>query len=80
MQGAAHPPARPAPQGRHRPYQRVLLLGGTSEIGQEILAALRLPPDALAGHAATVWVPAQLGPLAAAFRLVPRPIWRRLRR
>ena len=27
-------------------YLRVLLFGGTSEIGQEILAALRLPPDA----------------------------------
>ena len=27
-------------------YQRVLLFGGTSEIGQEILAALRLPPEA----------------------------------
>ncbi len=27
-------------------YRRVLLLGGTSEIGQQILTALRLPPDA----------------------------------
>jgi decaprenylphospho-beta-D-erythro-pentofuranosid-2-ulose 2-reductase len=27
-------------------YRRVLLLGGASEIGQQILAALRLPPDA----------------------------------
>jgi decaprenylphospho-beta-D-erythro-pentofuranosid-2-ulose 2-reductase len=27
-------------------YRRVLLFGGASEIGQEILAALRLPPDA----------------------------------
>ena len=27
-------------------YQRVLLFGGASEIGQQILAALRLPPDA----------------------------------
>jgi decaprenylphospho-beta-D-erythro-pentofuranosid-2-ulose 2-reductase len=32
--------------GRVRPY-RVLLLGGTSEIGLAILAALRLPPEAL---------------------------------
>jgi decaprenylphospho-beta-D-erythro-pentofuranosid-2-ulose 2-reductase len=36
-------PARPGPQGR---YRRVLLLGGASEIGQEILAALRLPAGA----------------------------------
>ncbi len=36
-------PARPGPEGR---YRRVLLLGGASEIGQEILAALRLPPGA----------------------------------
>ena len=27
-------------------YRRVLLFGGASEIGQQILAALRLPPDA----------------------------------
>ena len=36
--------------------------------------------EALDGQAAAVWVPAQLGVLAAALRLVPRPIWRRLRR
>jgi decaprenylphospho-beta-D-erythro-pentofuranosid-2-ulose 2-reductase len=30
----------------NRPYRRVLLLGGASEIGQHVLAALRLPPDA----------------------------------
>ncbi|HEY7013390.1 MAG TPA: SDR family NAD(P)-dependent oxidoreductase [Streptosporangiaceae bacterium] len=36
--------------------------------------------EALDGRAAAVWVPAQLGVLAAALRLVPRPIWRRLRR
>jgi decaprenylphospho-beta-D-erythro-pentofuranosid-2-ulose 2-reductase len=29
-----------------RPYRRVLLFGGASEIGQQILAALHLPPDA----------------------------------
>jgi decaprenylphospho-beta-D-erythro-pentofuranosid-2-ulose 2-reductase len=35
---------------------------------------------ALAGRADVVWVPSQLGVLAVALRLVPRPIWRRLRR
>jgi decaprenylphospho-beta-D-erythro-pentofuranosid-2-ulose 2-reductase len=35
---------------------------------------------ALAGRADVVWVPSQLGVLAIALRLVPRPIWRRLRR
>ena len=35
---------------------------------------------ALAGRAAVVWVPSQLGVLAVVLRLVPRPIWRRLRR
>jgi len=35
---------------------------------------------ALAGRADVVWVPSQLGVLAAALRLVPRPAWRRLRR
>jgi decaprenylphospho-beta-D-erythro-pentofuranosid-2-ulose 2-reductase len=36
--------------------------------------------DALNGHAAVTWVPPQLGVLAAALKLVPRPLWRRLRR
>jgi decaprenylphospho-beta-D-erythro-pentofuranosid-2-ulose 2-reductase len=35
---------------------------------------------ALAGRSDVVWVPSQLGVLAVALRLVPRPIWRRLRR
>jgi hypothetical protein len=35
---------------------------------------------ALAGRADVVWVPSQLGALAVALRLVPRPVWRRLRR
>ncbi len=34
----------------------------------------------LAGRAAVVWVPRRLGVLAAVLRLVPRPVWRRLRR
>ena len=35
---------------------------------------------ALAGKAATVWVPRSLATAAACLRLVPRPLWRRLRR
>jgi decaprenylphospho-beta-D-erythro-pentofuranosid-2-ulose 2-reductase len=35
---------------------------------------------ALSGHAAVVWVPPQLAALAVVLRLVPRPLWRRLRR
>ena len=35
---------------------------------------------ALAGNAASVWVPRPLAGLAVALRLVPRPLWRRLRR
>jgi decaprenylphospho-beta-D-erythro-pentofuranosid-2-ulose 2-reductase len=35
---------------------------------------------ALAGSSATVWVPRSLAALAVALRLVPRPLWRKLRR
>jgi decaprenylphospho-beta-D-erythro-pentofuranosid-2-ulose 2-reductase len=35
---------------------------------------------ALAGREAIVWVPPALGILAAGIRLIPRPIWRRVRR
>ena len=35
---------------------------------------------ALANGDTTVWVPAALGALATALRLIPRPLWRRLRR
>jgi len=35
---------------------------------------------ALAGGRRTVWVPWQVGAIAAVFRLLPGPIWRRLRR
>ena len=35
---------------------------------------------ALGGHASQVWVPRLLGPVAAVLRLVPRSLWRRLRR
>jgi len=34
----------------------------------------------LAGRASLIWVPASLGPVAAAMRLMPRRWWRRLRR
>jgi decaprenylphospho-beta-D-erythro-pentofuranosid-2-ulose 2-reductase len=34
----------------------------------------------LAGHAEVIWVPPALSVLAAVLRLVPRPLWRRLRR
>ncbi len=70
MQGAAHLPARPGPHGR---YRRVLLLGGASEIGQEILAALRLPADAevlLAGRDEPRMA-AAAGPLAGQVRTLP---------
>jgi decaprenylphospho-beta-D-erythro-pentofuranosid-2-ulose 2-reductase len=36
--------------------------------------------SALRGRASLIWVPRPLGPLAAALRLVPRPLWRQLRR
>jgi decaprenylphospho-beta-D-erythro-pentofuranosid-2-ulose 2-reductase len=35
---------------------------------------------ALGRHRGTVWVPPALGPLSAALRALPRPLWRRLRR
>jgi decaprenylphospho-beta-D-erythro-pentofuranosid-2-ulose 2-reductase len=40
----------------------------------------RAVASALAGNAAVVWVPPQLRVLAVLLRLVPRPVWRRLRR
>jgi decaprenylphospho-beta-D-erythro-pentofuranosid-2-ulose 2-reductase len=36
--------------------------------------------NALAANAASVWVPRSVGMLAIAMRLIPRPLWRRLRR
>jgi decaprenylphospho-beta-D-erythro-pentofuranosid-2-ulose 2-reductase len=36
--------------------------------------------NALAGSSAEVWVPRTVGMLAVAMRLIPRPLWRRLRR
>jgi len=42
-------------------------------VGRAVAAALN-------GRADVVWVPSQLGVVAVALRLVPRPIWRRLRR
>jgi decaprenylphospho-beta-D-erythro-pentofuranosid-2-ulose 2-reductase len=44
-----------------------------AEVGAAVAAALRR-------HSAQVWVPRALGPTAAALRLVPRPLWRQLRR
>ncbi|HEY2553073.1 MAG TPA: SDR family NAD(P)-dependent oxidoreductase [Streptosporangiaceae bacterium] len=44
-----------------------------AEVGAAVAAALRQ-------DASLVWVPRQLGVLAVALRLVPRPLWRRLRR
>jgi decaprenylphospho-beta-D-erythro-pentofuranosid-2-ulose 2-reductase len=42
-------------------------------VGTAVAAALR-------GNAAVVWVPPQLQALAVTLRLMPRPVWRRLRR
>ncbi len=36
--------------------------------------------EALAGTSSVVWVPRSVGVLAAVMRLIPRPLWRRLRR
>jgi decaprenylphospho-beta-D-erythro-pentofuranosid-2-ulose 2-reductase len=44
-----------------------------AQVGAAVAAALR-------GRSAQVWVPRALGPAAAVLRLVPRPLWRRLRR
>ncbi|MFE0457985.1 SDR family NAD(P)-dependent oxidoreductase [Kitasatospora sp. NPDC058965] len=44
-----------------------------AEVGAAVAAAV-------ASGATTVWVPRKLGPLSALFHLVPRPLWRRLRR
>jgi decaprenylphospho-beta-D-erythro-pentofuranosid-2-ulose 2-reductase len=43
------------------------------QVGAATAAALR-------GHKAAVWIPAPLGALALALRLVPRPAWRRVSR
>jgi decaprenylphospho-beta-D-erythro-pentofuranosid-2-ulose 2-reductase len=47
-------------------------------VGQAVAAALRR--HALGRDVHTVWVPRSLVLLAAALRLVPRPLWRRLER
>jgi len=44
-----------------------------AEVGTAVAAALR-------GRRGQVWVPPALGPMAAVLRLVPRPLWRRMRR
>lgn len=44
-----------------------------AQVGSSVAAAL-------AGDATSVWVPRSVGMLAVAMRLMPRPLWRRLRR
>jgi len=44
-----------------------------AEVGAAVAAALR-------ARSAQVWVPRALGPMAAVLRLVPRPVWRHMRR
>lgn len=44
-----------------------------AEVGAAVAAAL-------AGDASQVWVPRALGPFATVLRLVPRPVWRGMRR
>jgi len=44
-----------------------------AEVGTAVAAAL-------AGNATSVWVPRSVGMLAIVMRLIPRPLWRRLRR
>jgi decaprenylphospho-beta-D-erythro-pentofuranosid-2-ulose 2-reductase len=84
--------ARGLADSLHRTGVRVLLVrpgfvAGKMTEGMEP-APLASTPDAvgravadrLARGSGTVWVPPALAVLAAAFRLVPRPLWRRLRR
>ncbi|HEY2505452.1 MAG TPA: SDR family NAD(P)-dependent oxidoreductase [Streptosporangiaceae bacterium] len=75
----------------HRSGVRVLLVRPGFVIGRMTAglrpAPLATTPDrvgqavaaALAGTGAVVWVPRSLGPAAIAMRLIPRPLWRRLR-
>ena len=44
-----------------------------AQVGEAVAAALR-------GTSGQVWVPRALGPAAAALRLLPRPLWRQMRR
>jgi decaprenylphospho-beta-D-erythro-pentofuranosid-2-ulose 2-reductase len=44
-----------------------------AEVGAAVVAAL-------AGSSPAVWVPRSVGVLAVAMRLIPRPLWRRMRR
>jgi hypothetical protein len=91
------------PNGPGR-LSRVLVLGGTSEIGLAIVSALGPGPDTesiLAGrdlrrleaaldafargyadslHGAGVRVPAPLVGLATLMKLIPRPVWRTIKR
>ena len=46
---------------------------GMGQVGQAVAAGL-------AGSRNLIWVPRALRPAAAILRLIPRPVWRRLRR
>jgi len=49
------------------------LASSPAEVGEAVAAALE-------GTAALVWVPRAVAGAAAVMRLVPRPLWRRMRR
>jgi len=49
------------------------LASSTAQVGAAVVAAL-------ASNAPEVWVPRSVGMLAFAMRLIPRPLWRQLRR
>jgi hypothetical protein len=84
MREASSPPSGRGRLGPGSGYGRVLLFAGTSmppaPLATTPAAVGRAVAATLAGRAAVVWVPPQLSPLAAALRLVPRPLWCRLRR
>lgn len=49
-------------------------------VGAAVAAALRRDGASFTPKRSVVWVPAQLAAFAAALRLVPRPVWRRISR
>ena len=50
----------------------------SAQVGQAVAARLRRAGGTAPGG--LIWVPSTLAPVAAAFRLLPRPLWRRLPR